>query len=259
MRKKILYLCLIIAAVFPSAGCVNDVQPNQAVVEQAKSVVVANYAPCGIILDGKLDEAVWQDAEVYQTNLSLDRQAKGDSLIEGGKVRYAWDDTNLYVAIDFIDSDVVAEGTEDQLHHYKLGDLAEVFIKPADYPWYWELYATPRGNKTTFFFPSKGLFGLPSCFEYQFKKDQLQVAAQINGTLNDYRDRDTNWMAEFVIPISELTSRGEKFGPDTKWKIFVGRYNYSYYLKAKELSMSPALPVTSYHLIDSYATLILKR
>lgn len=257
MNKKTLFVCLVIASAFFSTGCANDAQLKPVVLEQA--VVVADYAPCGITLDGKLDEAVWQGAEVYQTNLSLDRQDNGDSVIEGGTVRFAWDDTNLYVAIDFVDSDVVAEGTEDQLHHYQFGDLAEVFVKPVDQSWYWELYATPRGNKTTFFFPSKGLLGLPSCFEYQFKKDQLQVAAQINGTLNDYSDRDTNWTAEFVIPISELTSRGEKFGPGTEWTIFVGRYNYSYYLKAAELSMAPALPATSYHLTDNYAKLVLKR
>lgn len=238
-----------------ATGCAKKAE----LAEPQQAVMVANYTAQPITIDGKLDEPVWQTAEVYETNLSLDRQANEDTMNEGGKVRVAWDDTNLYVAIDFVDSDIVAEGNEDQLHHYKLGDLAEVFVKPADQTWYWELYATPGGKKTTFFFPSKGRMGLPSNFEYQFQKGQLRVAAQVNGTVNDYSDKDTNWTAEFAIPISELTSRGEKFGPDSEWTIFVGRYNYNYYLEAVELSMSPALSRTSYHLTDEYAKLVLKR
>ncbi len=48
----------------------------------------------------------------------------------------------------------VAEGKEDQLHHYQMGDLVELFLKPEDYTWYWELYATPIGKKTNFWFPA---------------------------------------------------------------------------------------------------------
>ena len=96
--------------------------------------------------------------------LSADKE-KDAVLAEGGKIRIAWDDKYFYLACEFTDSDVVAEGDKDQLHHYQLGDLCELFLKPADKSWYWEIYMTPRNNKSVFFFPSKGYLGLPSCFE----------------------------------------------------------------------------------------------
>lgn len=241
------------------AGCSQQPELQKGATLEVK----ASYASEPVKIDGVLDDKVWQVAKVYLTNLSKDKLTGGPMvepqiLQEPGKVRVAWDDKWLYVAFDFTDSDVVAEGKEDGLIHHKMGDLAEVYVKPADQSWYWELYVTPIGKKTTFFFPSQGLLGLPSNFAYKFQKGELKVAAKVNGTLNNYADRDKNWTAEMAIPISELTSRGEKFDPQTPWLFFVGRYNYSYYLPQKELSMMPSLPETNYHLINDYATLKLE-
>lgn len=256
-RIGIVVFCL--SGIVLLAGCSRQVDSTKSVIPEVK----ASYASEPVKIDGVLDDDVWQVAEVYSMNLSEDKLAGGpgvepQSLHEPGKVRVAWDDNWLYVAFDFTDSDVVAEGKKDGLHHYKMGDLAEVFIKPDNQSWCWELYATPTGKKTTFFFPSQGRMGLPSNFEYKFQKGRLKVAAKVNGTLNNYSDRDKGWTAEMAIPISELTSRGEKFDPQTPWRLFVGRYNYSYHLPRKELSMMPRLPKTNYHLIDSYATLKLE-
>lgn len=256
-RIGIIVFCL--AGIVLLAGCSRQIDSTKSVIPEVK----ASYAAEPVKIDGVLNDSVWQVAKVYHVNLSEDKLAGGpgvepQSLQEAGKVRVAWDDNWLYVAFDFTDSDVVAEGKKDGLHHYKMGDLAEVFIKPANQSWYWELYATPTGKKTTFFFPSQGRMGLPSNFGYKFQKGRLKVAAKVNGTLNDYSDHDRGWTAEMAIPISELTSRGEKFDPEASWRIFIGRYNFSYYLKHPELSMMPSLPKTNYHMINDYAKLELE-
>jgi len=216
----------------------------------APAVMRAAHATAPVRIDGVLDDPVWRTAQSCPLQLSLDNA--GQSLAEGGRAWLAWDASNLYVAVTFEDSDIVAEGREDQLHHYSLGDLVEVFVKPADQTWYWELYATPPGRKTSFWFPGRGRLGLPSCFAYTCG---LRVAATVDGTLNDWKDRDRSWSAELAIPAADLTAPGGGFGPGSAWRVMVSRYNYSRYLPHVELSMAPALSRTDYHRYEDYAIL----
>jgi hypothetical protein len=219
-------------------------------------VMIARYTETPIRIDGSLDDEAWSDAEVYPMSLSKDRIADGQTLIEGGEIRLAWDAQYFYVGARFVDSDIVAESDEDQKHHYKFGDLVELFLKPEDQTWYWELYATPRGNKTSFWFPGRGRLGLPSSFDYECG---LVVAANVDGTLNDWRDRDKEWTAEMAMPVKDLVAPGGSFGPNAPWRILVARYNYSRYLPKMEQSMSPALERTNFHLYEQYGELRLEK
>lgn len=208
-----------------------------------------------ITVDGRLNEAVWNQAPVYTFDLADDMAPNGESVREPGKVQLAWDDTYFYVGISCSDSDLVAEGLEDNLRHFELGDLFELFLKPDDQMWYWELYVTPRGKKTDFFFPGCGRFGLPGAMDYQ---SGLKVAAQCQGTLENWRDKDTGWTAEIAMPIKDLTAEGDAFGPGEKWRVLVARYNYSRFFNAPrgpEYSMTPKLSQTNFHLLSEYANL----
>ena len=264
--KNLTILTLIFVGLLLIGGCGKSAKkkiPTVAKEKQQKqkefptATLVAKYTNKPVVVDGKLDDQCWKTAKVYKLWLSADKSAKGMKLKEGGEVRFAWDDNYLYLAASFEDSDVVAEGKKDQMHHYKLGDLCELFLKPENRSWYWELYVTPRGNKTTFFFPSRGYLGLPSCFAYHF---DLQVAARVDGTLNDWSDRDRKWTAEMAVPLTELTKRGETFGVGSLWRVLVGRYNYSYYFDdGAELSTAPELPRTNYHLTRNYGILKLEK
>ncbi|MCK5114003.1 MAG: carbohydrate-binding family 9-like protein [Phycisphaerae bacterium] len=264
--KNLTILTLIFASLLAVSGCgkctkkeTSENEKQQEKKEEKKipiATLVAKYTDKPVVVDGKLDDACWKTAAVYKLGLSADKLAKDMKLKEGGEVRFAWDDKYLYLAVSFEDNDIVAEGKQDGLHHYKMGDLCELFLKPENKSWYWELYVTPRGNKTTFFYPSKGYLGLPSGFEYQC---DLTVAAQVDGTLNDWSDKDRKWTAEMAVPLAELTKRGETFGEGSLWRVLIGRYNYSYYFDGKELSMAPQLPLTSYHLTENYGILKLEK
>ena len=166
-------------------------------------------------------------------------------------MRFAWDDNFLYMAVEFTDSDVVAEGTEDGEHHYAKGDVAELFLWPEAHSWYWELYVTPNSKQSSFFFPGPGRI-LPSSFTNNLR---MCVAAQVQGTLNNWSDRDQGWTAEMAVPVKELTRRGEAWGLDAAWRVLVGRYNYSVHLPAVELSAMPRMSRTDFHLRKEYSRL----
>ena len=261
MRIKIvsfLVSALAVSMMLCSCDSAGNERSSSQTAADTVDVMTAKYTAVPVVVDGIFNEPVWQEAVVYRMHLPVDR-SENNQLEEVGQVRLAWNEEYFYVSVKFDDSDIVAEGTADQLHHYKLGDVCELFLKPADKTWYWELYVTPQGNKTTFFFPSQGRMGLPSCFSNY--SSGLQVAAQYDGTLNNWQDKDSYWTAEMAMPIKDLTARGERFGPDADWRILVARYNYSYYLAGKgaELSSTPRLLKTNYHLLEQYAVLKLAK
>ena len=231
------------------SGCASLMGRSQAV---PPPTLTAKYTAKPVNVDGALDDEIWQTAPVYHQSFSRADIADGKIQTEPGQVQLAWDDQNFYVGVKFTDSDIVAEGLEDQLHHYKMGDVCELFLKPEGESWYWEMYVTPAGKKTAFWFPGRGRLGLDSCYVYTCG---LRVAAKCDGTLNNWQDRDNCWTAEMAMPIKDLTARGEKFGPGVKWRILVARYNYSRYLSWPELSMAPQTSKTNYHLLEDYGYL----
>ncbi|NMA21726.1 MAG: hypothetical protein GX927_14225 [Lentisphaerae bacterium] len=226
------------------------------------AVVKAIYTSTPVQLDGHLDEAAWQTAPSHWLQLGravydktpLAMQASvGNVLREAGEYRLLWDDNYLYVGAIFSDSDLHAYGEEDQLPHYLLGDLAEVFIKPESDTYYWELYATPASKMTTYFIPGRGCLMGELLTSAPF---DLKVAAQVQGTLNNWHDRDKSWSMEMAIPRKEIERYGAKFEPGHPWRIFLARYNYSRYLPSKELSSFPQQAETpSFHIIEEYGRL----
>jgi hypothetical protein len=219
---------------------------------QPKFTMVASFTNDPVRIDGLLDDRVWSTAESYQLSLSNEAEERSPSLNEGGTVKAAVDDQYLYIGVDFKDSDLVAEGDRDQLHHNLFGDVTEVFIKPANQTWYWELYVTPNGMKTNFFIPGRGRLPIPSNFADAGTK--LRVAAKNDGSINQWRDKDVGWTAELAFPLSELSVTEDK--PDLdQLTILIARYNYSRYLEKAELSSWPKLKLTDFHKYEEYGKL----
>ena len=220
--------------------------------------MVAVYSPAPVVIDGALDDPAWKRATVYPMERAVADVESGKSMEQPGEIRLAWDQEYLYLAVSFTDSDIVAEGEGDQLHHYQLGDVVEWFIKPENNPWYWELYCTPNSRKTAFFYPSRGRLGLPSTLNYQC---DLRVAAGIDGTVNAWKDTDQGWTAELAMPVADLSAHGDTVAPGEAWRVLVARYNYSFHLKGhgSERSSAPQLPWVNFHLLEKFATLKIEK
>jgi len=221
--------------------------------------IIAKYTEKPVVVDGKLDDPVWKNTPVYKLSLSRADEEKGNILQEEGYVQLAWNENYLYIGIKFYDSDITQENEENQQHHYRNGDLVELFLKPEKNTWYWEIYGTPNGKKTVFWFPGRGRLGMESHYQAVMNLDDIFIGVQIKGTLNNWKDRDDYWTLEMAIPVKELTKYGDAFGPGSEWRILIARYNYSRYLPWKELSMIPQLSMTNYHLLEEYGRLVFEK
>ncbi len=234
--------------------------------EIGSPAVVAKYTSEPVRLDGKLDEVAWGTAPAYSPQLPLKAYTNlpesvqkniGNNVREKAAVRLLWDDSYLYVGATFEDSDAMNEGKEDQSPLCSTGDLPEVFLKTTQENYYWEIYGAPSNKKSWFFFPSRGRIVFPGCAGYL--PAMFNIAAAVDGTLNNWKDKDKGWTVEIAIPIKELTAYGAKFDTSANWTILLARYNYSAFLQQTELSSCPQLSNANWHNYEEYAKLRLEK
>lgn len=207
---------------------------------------VARRAHVPVRIDGRLDDAVWAEGPAEPLAAMVGADGRRGALREAGSVRFAWDARNFYVGARLTDHHVVTRGDANGLFHHRLGDVCEVFLKPASRAWYCEVHVTPNGFQTTFVWRQP-----PSASDLSrglVRDSGVHVAAAIDAGRGE-------WTAEIAIPLSLLATSGERFAPDRRWSILVGRYNYGPGLAQLELSSFPPLPQPDFHRTDHYAPL----
>jgi len=262
--KRFLTFMLCALCAFVLESCCNSPLKYDDGPAIPKMAIKAIYTTENMNADGKLDEAVWKIAPKYSMYRPITdkiryskpiRDAYKGDIVEPGFAQYAWDDKFLYVAVTFTDSDLHAEGMEDQLHHYQMGDVVEIFLKPEEETFYWEIYGTPRCKRTAFRFLSRSLGGLKSSFPEKCPLEKLTVGAQVDGTLENTWDVDKGWTCEVRIPLDEICLRGGDF-TQYNWRIFTCRYNYCRYIYGRpELSTVPRQYQCNYHEHGDYGWL----
>ncbi len=208
-----------------------------------KSTFEAVYSAHNPLGTGLYDK-IRSRAPAYSFAFSSDRAGLP---VEGAEVWFAWNPDGLYVGAALEDSCLIAQNRCDEALHFESGDVFELFMKPATETYYWEMYATPYGNKTTLFFPREREGMILDQFLRAHNFHNLQVAAT---------EAEQGWKAEMWVPAEQLQAFGAAWGPGSEWTLFCGRYNYNHTeLASPELSMAPALSATNYHLTAEYATL----
>lgn len=244
----------VIAVAMALAGCVSTT-PRPSASDPALPIIVIE-ARQPVVIDGRLDEPVWQTAEAHTLRLPADQKERASDLrpAEPGTVRFARDERFLYIAFDFADRDVVQESDQNQQLHFRTGDVAELFLKPQAAGHYWEFYVTPQGRHTAFFFPARGRHGLPGNLHYQ---SRIQVAAQVQGELNEWKGTDQGWTAEMAVPLDELAAAGVPLDERHEWILLAGRYNYGVHLSTigPEISSYPGISRTQFHRYEEWAPL----
>ena len=189
----------------------------------------------------------WESVDGYGLSCSTD---EGGLPLEGAEVRFAWNGKGLYVHAELEDSFVVATSRSDEQLHFETGDVFEFFIKPLDDDYYWEMYATPFGNKSTLFFP-RDRAGMTT--------DDFLKKHTFHGVEVYARTTERGWAADMFVPAAQLTALGADWCGATEWSVLCGRYNYNNdTLTNPELSMLPPVSKMNFHLTNEYARLVLQ-
>ena len=215
---------------------------------QVTREAVCRWAKTPPVLDGKLDDPCWKDAQV------IDKFAafwSGTALPKTTRAYLVWDDDALYYAAKLTDAELRAFGTErnDSLWN---GDVFELFFRPDPArPPYYEFQANPRSVVFEMFFP-EGHTGP------DVKKAPplgSKAVAVVDGTLDRPGDRDRGWSVEGRIPWSAFAPTGGKPRPGATWTFALCRYDYGPE-GTKPVTMSSA-PLTrpNFHRKEDYGRL----
>lgn len=147
---------------------------------------------------------------------------------ERGTVKFTKKADALCITTAFKDSDVVAESTADQTMLNKTGDAIQIFLKPENETFVWEIFVDPNNHKSCFFH-----WGLGRMF-YTSSDKAEKPAVSVKTAKGD-----GFWNAEILFPFSEVRKYGLNFSDKEEWTVMVVRTNYSKHLAKKELSSYP--------------------
>ncbi|MGI9543445.1 MAG: carbohydrate-binding family 9-like protein [Cyclobacteriaceae bacterium] len=158
-----------------------------------------------IIVDGKMDEAIWSKTEARTLEYFYRVEAPSDQ--QQTTFRMLWDNENMYVFFHCEDSYITARETKRDGSPY-FDDCAEIFLIPA-----------PDSLDTHFGF-ELNLFKASNDFIYfnDYYKEQDAVFRAFNpdfeaevtfdGTINNNSDVDKGWTMELAIPLSTFGALG---------------------------------------------------
>lgn len=213
------------------------------------------------VVNGSPDQTAWTAAKATPLRLvamSSERQRIG-KVEKKASVRFLHDSKNLYIAFSAEDEDLVDASQRDGQALHTLSDVVEIFLKPVDEPWYWEIHLTPKGRVSTYWWPSRGYVGLGS--QPSVLPRFIKSSTRVQGTINQSQDHDQGWTAFVTIPFAQLERSGPPRDPSSRWTILVTRYDYSRFRMkgtGPELSATAALPEPNFHLVNEYPRLQLR-
>jgi hypothetical protein len=201
-------------------------------------------------IDGKADEAAWQKAEVLQDFAVFWQHRKPKTAT---RARLLWDDTHLYFTAEMEDNDLFADVKEPNGITWE-NDVFELFFKPeADRLPYYEFQVNALNTPMELFLPSRGSGGYRR-FAGRARLG-LESAVTLQGTLNNWEDRDTGWTVEGRIPWTAFAKTGGRPKAGDRWRFALCRYDYSATLDHPELSSTAPLTQPDFHRYEDYGEL----
>ena len=178
-------------------------------------MLAASFAPD---LDA---ETAWRDQSAWAGAPSVELRGVDGTKADPATVRARWNEEALFFEFTCRDRALVAPGREDQMNHFQLGDVVEIFLGARGCPSYLEVHATPAGRRSVYFF-----------------RDRRQPAPGREARGIEVRaDRIRGgWRALMVIPWKMAGGAPR----DGNWEFLAGRYDYDKPDGAPVLSSYPA-------------------
>ena len=191
IKKIYILLCTLLEFVQCSENIREDYQ------------IEAIYTSVPLIIDGKLDEYVWQQTKpvVLCENHSKKNIIKEELLT---KVAACYNDSTIYFAFICNDPDIWTSFKERDDYLWK-EEAVEVFI---DVDKVMETYVEIEVSPANILFdsyivdPEKIDVAETARFDLQ----GIRTGVKINGTLNESDDKDKSWTVEIAVPFKDLNT-----------------------------------------------------
>ncbi len=183
-------------------GCTRMViRDRPGVGENLPKHYVCRPAAKPIVIDGRLDDAAWQDTPWTDPFVDIEGDAKPRPPLET-RAKLLWDEDNLYIGAALEEPHVWATLTKHDDIVFRDNDF-EIFIDPdGDRREYYEIEVNPLNTIFDLFLVKTYNAGGPAL--HGWNATGMKNAVFVEGTLNDPSDLDESWSVEFALPWSTL-------------------------------------------------------
>lgn len=212
-----------------------------------------NRAHGRIVVDGRLDEAAWKAIPPI-TDFRLWRTYGHPT--EKTEFRICYDDRNLYASFRCDDPDIFTLYNRRDANLWE-SDAVELFLQPdPTNPIYYEFEVAPNNAVFDARMVNTGSGGFKRWARWN---SRIRTATHIEGTLNNWKDRDKGYTVEMAIPLSTFREViGNRPLKGQTWKIAAVRVDFSVTLKVEQRSSTANVPDMDIHQKEGYATLTFK-
>lgn len=204
-----------------------------------------------LVLDGVLDEPVWQKAALLGP---FRRNTDGGPEPEGTTVRIWYDDTAIHLGWICRDSDIQATFTARDSKFWE-EEVVEFFFTPSDLARYLELQWNPLGGEfDAVIVNDLDARGVSKKFtgDWSFTAKSMRSAVKVHGTVANSADRDEAWHVEVTIPFADLGYAPPR--PGETWRANFYRFSRGKDQPVGQLAWSPTL-LPGFHQPTRFGTL----
>jgi hypothetical protein len=196
----------------------------------------ANNAP---VIDGKIEDAEWQQAGWSDNFIDIEGSAKPELSLKT-KMKMLWNDSCLFIAAALEEPHLWATLRKHDAIVYQDNDF-EIFLDPDnDAHDYFEIEVNAFNTIFDLFLPKPYRNGGKALIPFEIVS--LRSAVNVQGTLNNPADQDSGWTVEMAIPFRSVTFGNSWKAPEegTLWRINFSRVQWDLktvngsYVKSKD-------------------------
>jgi ketosteroid isomerase-like protein len=192
---------------------------------------VCYRADAGVKIDGKLDDAAWQEVPWTEEFMDIEGPTKPKPR-HRVRAKMLWDDEHFYIGAQLDEPHVWATLTKHDSVIFHDNDF-EVFIDPnGDNHEYFELELNALNTTWDLFLdkPYKDGGNADNSFEFA----GLKTAVHVKGTINDPSDKDEYWSVEIAIPWASMRKFAHRPAPPRdgdQWRVDFSRVQWEHEIR----------------------------